>query len=200
MMKKMLVLLMVLAVAVFANAQLVETVILDQLEGPPPGDYQGIPSYEPSTWLLIGLVPHNYGGPDPITGIARMKLDLIAGDGHAANPQKHAAFDSSIENPPVVVNGGGVLIAGKGGDPIDLQQELTTQTIPDGEPMILFEYHVPDLPWSTIILIDPIGLQLFDKFNAPLPSDVIPLEIHVSPEPMTVALLGLGGLFLRRRK
>lgn len=78
-MKKMLVLLMVLAVAVFANAQLVETVILDQLAGPPPGDYQGIPSYEPSTWLLIGLVPHDYNpGQDPFTGIARMKLDLIA--------------------------------------------------------------------------------------------------------------------------
>jgi len=26
------------------------------------------------------------------------------------------------------------------------------------------------------------------------------LEIHVVPEPITIALLGLGGLFLRRRK
>lgn len=92
------------------------------------------------------------------------------------------------------------MIAGKGGDPIDVQQELMTATILDGDPLMVFEFHVPDLPWSTIIFVDPIGLQLFDKFNAPLPSDVIPLEIHVSPEPMTVALLGLGGLFLRRRK
>lgn len=36
--------------------------------------------------------------------------------------------------------------------------------------------------------------------NSPSPTPVDTLSITIIPEPMTIALLGLGGLFLRRRK
>lgn len=69
-----------------------------------------------------------------------------------------------------------------------------------GTPMpqdgVIFSYsfHVPELPASTYIDINTTGVYggaLADNLDA---------RIHVTPEPMTVMLLGLGGLFLRRRK
>jgi hypothetical protein len=66
--------------------------------------------------------------------------------------------------------------------------------MPQDRVIFSFSFHVPELPASTYIDIDTTGVYggaLVDNLDA---------RIHVTPEPMTVMLLGLGGLFLRRRK
>jgi hypothetical protein len=70
-----------------------------------------------------------------------------------------------------------------------------------------FYYHVPNVPYSTMI---PIGTYYNDvDWLAPeityasgqfYNDNLTPTMIHVTPEPATIALLGLGGLLLRRRK
>jgi hypothetical protein len=69
-------------------------------------------------------------------------------------------------------------------------------------PLAGWEFHVPDYKQeSDYIIIDPISGS-FDGVGAiPGPDDPFPyIVLHVIPEPMTVALLGLGGLFLLRRR
>lgn len=66
--------------------------------------------------------------------------------------------------------------------------------MPTDKVIVSFSFHVPELPASTYIDINTTGVYggaLADNLDA---------RIHVTPEPMTVMLLGLGGLFLRRRK
>jgi hypothetical protein len=63
--------------------------------------------------------------------------------------------------------------------------------------VIAWDFHVPmDLEPSTLITIAPIA----GTFNLVPAAQLPSVTLHVIPEPMTIALLGLGGLFLRRRK
>lgn len=58
-----------------------------------------------------------------------------------------------------------------------------------------YEFHVPyDLEPSSYIIIDTTGTYGGVDYSQ---SDI---TLHVFPEPMTIALLGLGGLFLARRR
>ena len=189
-MKKLLVLLMVLAVSAISTAATVE---LEIVGGPAPvGDFGGIPSYEGSTWINIGLVASGFGTGLP-DGIYRMKTDIDGTGGTAASPVLNTGFDD-LSTPgtagpaPDLITGadGGVLMSSPG---------IGAGTL------LEFEFHVPELPYSTVIEIVTDGLVLKNGFDIALAYTVVePLLIHVTPEPMTIALLGLGGLFLRRRK
>jgi hypothetical protein len=104
-----------------------------------------------------------------------------------------------------IINTGGILIldihgdAGYGAPPAYAYEVLYS-----------FEFHVPyGLDPSTYIMIDdytdtsaqpPIYTAIADPYWMYYIEDVEPAVIHVIPEPMTILLLGLGGLFLRRRK
>ena len=66
--------------------------------------------------------------------------------------------------------------------------------LPADGAVFVHEFHVPfDLDYSTEIIVDyDINYSIGDVAGQAV--------LHVVPEPMTIALLGLGGLFLRRRR
>jgi hypothetical protein len=67
--------------------------------------------------------------------------------------------------------------------------QVPAPLIPDGKMVDLVDFHCDGPGTVTLILFDSGTLEILDT-----------QVIHQAPEPMTVALLGLGGLFLRRRK
>jgi len=86
----------------------------------------------------------------------------------------------------------------------------TGDPAPLGQDLLWFDYVVPDLTIGTILTIEtfnvndayPASLKNFVKGDAgsPILTTVGSMDITIVPEPMTVLLLGLGGLFLRRRR
>jgi hypothetical protein len=102
-----------------------------------------------------------------------------------------------------IVNAGGVLVEFMSGS-----APFGAAGVAAGATIWSFEYHVPDVPPSTIITIDdltdmghvPPYMTSFMGADFSMTDDVGAVQIHVIPEPMTIALLGLGGLLLRRRK
>jgi len=72
---------------------------------------------------------------------------------------------------------------------------LNLQVNPDG--IFRFVFHVPeDLEPSDIITIEATG----GSYRGIAAVDLPAVQLHVIPEPATMALLGLGGLFLVRRR
>jgi hypothetical protein len=101
-------------------------------------------------------------------------------------------FDT-LPNAGLVVNEGETLLTGArgaifGGPPL-----------PAGEYIYSFTYVMPDLEDSIAITIKSAGTVVFLGAESESVTEVADLVIH-TPEPITIALLGLGGLFLRRRK
>ena len=189
-MKKVLFLLLVFGLATFATAGHVGLrVAPDDVE---PGNH-----YVPSTWITIELYDtQGYG----VLAIDPGTVTDSSAAGQAASPWINPAFPGGIVYEGYLVNSGGTLV-----DYIQGQGAVGVRVY---DVLWRMEYHVPDLPVSTLVDLNWIGgVYVYDEApggaNPNNTTLVTPdsATIHIIPEPMTIALLGLGGLVaLRRRK
>ena len=195
MMKKFLVLVVVLALSSSAMAGLVEL----KIAGPQT-------EYYPSETITIQVYATEFSTDFPSDSIGFMDIASMASDvdAIASNPSLNAALANGTipdsTSPGDVLNEEGTLIQDIRG--YIEQGELVGVVFTEGAAVLYeFELHIPNVEYSTIITITMNGLDLYNLgYNDPGYTATDTLEIHVTPEPMTIALLGLGGLFLRRRR
>ena len=195
-MKKLFVLVLVLAISSMATAASVDLQIVAGPDAQGTDPTSGAPSYLPSDTITIALVASGFGS-GATDGVGQMTIGNATTDngGTAASPDLATKL-KDVYQVGTVVNSGGVLI-------MDVSGSLALADyagIPSGD-LWWFDFHIPDAPASTVISIDLTNLYVDNKFGTGLTYTYGgALEIHVIPEPITIALLGLGGLFLRRRK
>jgi len=191
-MKKLLVFVMVLGLASAAMA--VPSFRVDPLDVKD--------DYHPSDWITIQLV-----SPTGDLPVVSMTIDAITDNpgspalGTSASPQ---GFNPNFGVQfPGMLNTDGLLVKYMGASDTTVPVRGATGVL------YAFEYHVPDLPFSALI---PITTWDDGEVGNFYPASIVysngqevigtigGLVIHVTPEPATIALLGLGGLLLRRRK
>jgi hypothetical protein len=170
MMKKVLVLMLVLGIASMATAGLTLTV-----NGEAAEDSQIL--LNPSDYVMIG-VNHDGGLPRLIGYVT-----ITEGPGSWTGGY-------NVYSPPSLTSAYGYYlgpITGMGDVFLLMDADATINEIGIGL-LADFEFHCDGPGEVLITLSDNLG-QVLDT-----------LIIHQIPEPMTIGLLGLGGLFLRRRK
>jgi hypothetical protein len=192
MMKKLLVLLSVLAIASVSNAAIIVPMIVslngEQIE---PTDYIQIGASDEvdfDLWLIDD------------TGMRLMSLDALV------TVQGMGTLSASIETLTFPYNEGfnnwqwdqmgqsgavatGSFMAGMGAGVL-VDHFLLHCDMDDPENIVVITVS-NDLRWGGTLLIDGI---------TPYPGAWGSATVHQIPEPMTIALLGLGGLFLARRR
>lgn len=192
-MKRLFVAVLLLAVTSSAVAGLVELRVS-------PDD---VFLYIASDTITIQLYATDFYTDYPLDTIGFMDIAAIKTDngGTASNPSLNSALaigEGGTSSTGDIVNSGGILIEDIRGY---IEQGDLVGVNPFPAVLYEFELHIPDAEYSTIITITMNGLDLYNLgYNDPGYTATNTLEIHVTPEPMTIALLGLGGLFLRRRR
>jgi hypothetical protein len=177
-MKKLLVFLTVLVVSGVANG-----VVMDILVNGQPWQGEDVKGSDIITVLWINDMEYQYGGFGSFT-INVSNGDYVADSGYI-NPALSLGSITVTPKDP----GHDVLLTGS-------QMPLPVDV------MASWEFHVPDYKVdSDYIIIDPVSGAWLGVYASPGPDDNLPyVVLHVIPEPMTIALLGLGGLFLLRRR
>jgi hypothetical protein len=154
--------------------------------------------YQESDWITIEL----YLDMDNGDLANSFVLNSLQSDpmGEAANPQADSRW--SIPTDGYLNNTGNTLVEWAAGS--------ITGTDPDIDGVLWsVEYHVPDVDestWIDIFALNDPGqwiegkIYLSDGAGGTYPVEIQGMLIHVIPEPMTIALLGLGGLVAMRRR
>jgi hypothetical protein len=177
MMKRILTLVLVLIMASFASA----TVMMEIIDNNPGND-----GYQPSDIITILLVETpgqmQPWSVDPLFTITLSNGDYVIDTFYVVPPTIPGVPFSVTPDPA-----GGFSVSGSG--------SYVFVAVPGDGIILSFDFHIPNYKkYSDIINIDLQGLYGQQDLSG------LSTEIHVTPEPITVALLGLGGLFLRRRK
>ena len=178
-MKKLLVLLTVLAVASVASAGMV---------------FDGKDQAQPGEIVTISVIGDAVCTGMNIGGLRADAGSLAAGelnDGLNQFPSTGTPKDGSWEN---------LWLIGISGTP-SLGSEPAA-----GDVLYTFTLDTTGLEIGTTVTIDDwsgiyqgAGRPYMTNFNT-VSDDIAAMSVEIVPEPMTIALMGLGGLFLRRRK
>ena len=124
----------------------------------------------------------------------------ILGPGTAKDPRYYdPLFSNSFIPYGKIKNNGTQLITDLGlMCPLDF-----ISNVPAGETLYSFTYTTPDTPGQVNITGDGTYCGFIDDWSNVEEINPITLTsatLNITPEPMTIALLGFGGLFLRRRR
>jgi len=159
--------------------------------------------YIASDTITIQLYATDFYTDYPYDTIGFMDIAAIKTDngGTASSPGLHTALQPGVGvSTGDIVNSGGILIEDIRGY---IEQDDLVGVYPFPAVLYEFEFHIPDIMWSTIITISLDGLSLKNLgYNDPVPyyTQSTLLELHLAvPEPATFLLFGLGGLLLRKR-
>ena len=185
-MKKLLIVLMILTMTSVASAAVVIDIWVNG------GAYTG-QDVKPSDYITVVVgttVPLSEGWAETLMNISNG--DLYDGSfGYDSAGDSWLVFGYQWQTPGAEMTGFDLYVNGT----------PWTPNTPDGD-LYWFEFHVPDYKEESMwIYIDPID-GTWDGTDASVGAgDELPyIALHIVPEPMTVALLGLGGLFLIRRR
>ena len=131
------------------------------------------------------------------TGVFNMmSANILATVGAASVPSSHALFTGAFDSDGFIQNNGVSLITG-----ISLSCIMDFVTnVPAGEVLYSFTYTVPDAAGTSVDITAGNVNIAYNDWGEGTSMGAATLNIVPVPEPMMIALLGLGGLFLRRRK
>jgi len=165
--------------------------------------YPGYPSYD-------GYFTDSVGLDLEVSGPATLDVVMTTGKVPAPDLGHHSEFgvwsqsDPLIEGNAIAKMAGGVLTGGVssaddgGAGPGVLIWNLLIHCDGNGPVTVDLTLQDPASRYSPYMYAN--GLDPFPEWVPLTEGDLGDLVIHQIPEPMTIALLGLGGLFLRRRR